>query len=53
MVLQGAGRLGSTMVVYLTENRTVGFRQMCRHSEGGALHCFCPPGAENPSYATA
>jgi len=50
--LQGNNRLGTTTVVYLTKKWTVGVRLTWRLSRG-RTSLLLPPGAENPSYATA
>ena len=39
--------LGTTIVVYFTENVTVGVRPTWQLSEEGALYCFCP-GRQKP-----
>jgi len=51
--IAGYGGLAQPQCYIFDQKRTVGVRLTFMGTFEGALHCFCPPGAEDPSYATA
>jgi len=51
--LQDNSRFGTTTVVYLTKNGLLASDSRDDFQGGGHTSLLLPPGAENPSYATA